>query len=297
MDFIYDFIRNWLQVLVQNGALPEEFKYGFVINSLLCALLVGPVLGALGTIVVVKRMAFFSSAVGNAAITGIALGILFGEPVSAPYISLISFALMFAILLNFVRTKTDMPQDALIAVFLAASIAIGSALMFSVTRKINIHILDSFLFGSILTTSYGDITLLVVTGIFAVVACGFYFNRFLLTGLNPGLAGVRGIRVNVANYVFVIVIALVTVASIKTVGAILVEALLIIPAAASRNISRSLKSFVVWSILFGTVSAVAGIILPVHYGISIPSGAAIIIIATTIFVVTLAFRMVKVRRA
>lgn len=297
MDLIYDFIRNGLQVLVQNGALPEEFKYGFVINSLLCALLVGPVLGALGTIVIVKRMAFFSSAVGNAAITGIAIGILVGEPVAAPYISLISFALMFAILLNFVRTKTDMPQDALIAVFLAASIAVGSALMFSVTRKINIHILDSFLFGSILTTSYSDITLLVITGTIAIATCGFFFNRFLLTGLNPGLAGVRGIRVKAANYIFVIIIALVTVASIKTVGAILVEALLIIPAAASRNISSSLRSFVVWSILFGTISAVAGVVLPVHYSISIPSGAAIIIFATAIFICTLAIRMVRVRRA
>jgi zinc transport system permease protein len=296
MDLVYDFIRNGLQVLVQKGALPDEFKYGFVINSLLCACLVGPVLGALGTIVIVKRLAFFSSAVGNAAITGIALGILFGEPVSAPYVSLISFALLFALLLNFVRTKTDMPQDALIAVFLAASLAAGSALMFSVTRTINIHILDSFLFGSILTTSYSDITLLLVTGGLAVIACGFYFNRLLLSGLDPVLAGVRGVRVTVANYLFVIIVALVTVASIKTVGAILVEALLIIPAAASRNISSSLKSFVLWSVIFGTVSAVAGIVLPVHFDISIPSGAAIIICATGIFVITLVIRMFRVRQ-
>jgi zinc transport system permease protein len=295
MDVVYDFIRNGLQVLVQNGALPEEFRYGFVINSLMCAILVGPVLGALGTIVIVKRMAFFSSAVGNAAITGIALGILFGEPVAAPYISLISFALVFAILLNFARNKTNMPQDALIAVFLAASLATGSALMFTVTRTINIHILDSFLFGSILTTSYNDITLLVVTGAIALFACWFYFNRFLLSGLNPSLAGARGIKVKTANYLFVIVIALVTVASIKTVGAILVEALLIIPAAASRNLSSSLKSFVLWSVLFGTVSACAGIVVPVHYGISIPSGAAIIILATVIFIVTLVIRMFRVK--
>jgi zinc transport system permease protein len=293
MDFLYDGIRNILQILVQNGSLPEEFKYGFVINSLLCACIIGPVLGALGTVVVVKRMAFFSNAVGSAAITGVALGILFGEPVSAPYISLIAFALLFAILLNFARGRTDMSQDALIAVFLAASIAVGSALMFSVTRKINIHILDSFLFGSILTASYSDITLLAITGAVALAAGGWYFNRFLLTGLNSDLAAVRGVKVNVANYLFVVIIALVTVASIKIVGAILVEALLIIPAASARNIARSLRSFVVWSVVFGSAAALAGIVLPVHYNISIPSGAAIIIMATVIFVVTLGIRMVR----
>jgi zinc transport system permease protein len=273
--------------------LPEEFKYGFVINSLLCACIIGPVLGALGTVVVVKRMAFFSNAVGSAAITGVALGILFGEPVSAPYISLIAFALLFAILLNFARGRTDMSQDALIAVFLAASIAVGSALMFSVTRKINIHILDSFLFGSILTASYSDITLLAITGVLALIAGGWYFNRFLLSGLNPDLAAVRGVNVTIANYLFVAIIALVTVASIKIVGAILVEALLIIPAASARNIARSLRNFVIWSVVFGSAAALGGIVLPVHYNVSIPSGAAIIIVATGIFIVTLGIRMVR----
>ena len=295
MDILFDSIRNILQILVQNGTLPEEFKYGFFINSLLCALIAGPVLGALGTVVVVKRLAFFSNAIGHAAITGIALGILFGEPVSAPYISLISFGLLFAILLNFTRSKTDMSQDALIAVFLSSSIAIGSALMFAVTRKINIHILDSFLFGSILTASYDDITLLAVTGALALGVCAIWFNRFMLTGLNPNLAAVRGVRVTLSNYLFVIIVALVTVASIKIVGAVLVEALLIIPAAAARNVATSLKSFFTLSVVFGLLSAATGIIVPVHFNISIPSGGAIIICATILFILTFMVRLVRAR--
>ena len=295
MDIIYDLIRHFLQNAAQNGMLPEMFKYGFIINSLLCALLIGPILGALGTIVVVKRMAFFSSAIGHAAITGIALGIMLGEPVSAPYISLIAFSLLFSLYLNFSRNRTDMSQDALIAVFLSASIAIGSALMFSVTRKINIHILDSFLFGSILTASYSDITLLVIAGAITAVLGLLFFNRFMLAGVNADLAEVRGVPVMAFNYLFVIMIALVTVASVKIVGAVLVEALLIIPAAAARNVCSSLRGFIVYSVIFATIAAATGILLPVHMNWSIPSGGAIIIAATILFLLTMGIRMVRAR--
>ncbi len=295
MEALYDFIRHLAQQWVQNGILPESFKYGFVVNAMLCALLIGPSLGAIGTMVVVKRMAFFSSAIGHAALTGIAIGIFFGEPVSSPYVSLFAFALLFAIYLNFSRNKSGMAHDTLIGVFLAASIAVGSTLMLTVTRKINIHILDSFLFGSILSAGNGDITLLLVITICTVVVGALYFNRLMLTGLNPTLAAVRGVSVTAVNYMFVILIALITVSSVKIVGAILVEALLIIPAAAARNISSSLKSFVLYSVIFASFSALAGIIVPVEMNLSVPSGGAIIIIATMIFIVTLVIKIIRTR--
>ena len=293
MEAVYDWIRHIAQQWVQSGILPESFKYGFVVNALLCALLIGPSLGAIGTMVVVKRMAFFSNAIGYAALTGVAIGIFFGEPVSSPYISLFAFALLFAIFLNFSRNKSGMSHDTLIGVFLAASIAVGSTLMLIVTRKINIHILDGFLFGSILTAENGDITLLLIITTLTIIIGAHYFNRLMLTGLNPTLAAVRGVSVTAVNYMFVILIALITVSSVKIVGATLVEALLIIPAAAARNISSSLKSFVIYSVIFSTFSAITGIILPVEMNLSVPSGGAIIIIATIIFVITLLIRMIK----
>ncbi len=280
MDALYDFIRHLAQQWVQIGILPESFKYGFVVNAMLCALLIGPSLGAIGTMVVVKRMAFFSSAIGHAALTGIAIGIFFGEPVSSPYVSLFAFALLFAIYLNFSRNKSGMAHDTLIGVFLAASIAVGSTLMLTVTRKINIHILDSFLFGSILSAGNGDITLLLIITICTVVVGALYFNRLMLTGLNPTLAAVRGVSVTAVNYMFVILIALITVSSVKIVGAILVEALLIIPAAAARNISSSLKSFVLYSVIFSSFIALTGIIIPVEMHLPVPSGVDIVLIAT-----------------
>jgi len=293
MDFIYDFIRHSAQNMVQAGMLPDSFKFAFVVNSLICAILIGPMLGAIGTAVVAKRMAFFSNAIGNSALTGIAIGILLGEPVNNPYISLFAFAILFAIFLNFSKNKSGMSHDTLIGVFLAASLAIGASLMMFATRDINIHILDGYMFGSILTAGNSDINLLLVVAILAITAAIFGFNRTIISGLNPSLAQVRGVKVLVFDYAFVVLIALITVASVKIVGAILVEALLIIPAAAARNISRSLKSFVSWSIVFATFSAITGIIIPMEFKIPIPSGGAIIIVATIIFISTLLIKIVR----
>jgi len=293
MDFLYDFIRHTAQSMVQAGFLPDSFKFAFVVNSLICAILIGPMLGAIGTAVVAKRMAFFSNAIGNSALTGIAIGILLGEPVNNPYISLFAFAILFAIFLNFSKNKSGMSHDTLIGVFLAASLAIGASLMMFATRDINIHILDGYMFGSILTAGNSDINLLLVVAVAAIAAGIYGFNRTIISGLNPSLAQVRGVKVLVFDYAFVILIALITVASVKIVGAILVEALLIIPAAAARNISRSLKSFVIFSIIFATISAITGIIVPMEFKIPIPSGGAIIIVATAIFILTLLIKIVR----
>ncbi len=293
MDAFYDIIRHGIQNLVQAGYLPSALKYTFVINALMSALLIGPTLGAIGTLVVAKRMAFFSSAIGNAALTGIAIGIIAGEPVAAPYVSLFSFSILFAIFLNFSKNRSGMSHDTLIGVFLAASLAVGSTLMLSVTKKINVHILDNFLFGSIITANSSDITLLLIVVMVTIFVGMKNYNRLLLSGLNPSLASVRKVPVMVYDYLFVVLIALITVASVKIVGAVLVEALLVIPAAAARNVSRSLKSFVITSVIFSTISAVAGIMLPMQLGLSIPTGGAIIIIATIFFLVTLLIRMLE----
>jgi zinc transport system permease protein len=293
MDFLYDFIRHSAQNMVQIGLLPDSFKFAFVVNSLICAILIGPMLGAIGTAVVAKRMAFFSNAIGHSALTGIAIGILLGEPVNNPYISLFAFAILFAIFLNFSKNKSGMSHDTLIGVFLAASLAIGASLMMFATRDINIHILDGYMFGSILTAGNSDINLLLAVAVLAIAAGIYGFNRTIISGLNPSLAQVRGVKVLAFDYAFVILIALITVASVKIVGAILVEALLIIPAAAARNISKSLKSFVIFSIIFATVSAITGIIVPMEFKIPIPSGGAIIIVATIIFIFTLLIKIVR----
>ena len=279
----FEFFRQTVQDWATAGYLPEALAYGFVVNALLAGLMIGPVLGGLGTLVVVKRFAFFSEAVGHAALTGVAIGILLGEPYTGPYGSLFGYCLLFGIVLNFLRNRTGLSPDTLIGVFLSVSLALGASLLLMLAGKINVHILENVLFGSVLTVSGQD---LVVLGIVAVLVLALalpLYNRIMLASFNPQLAAVRGVAVKTLDYLFVVLVTLVTVAAVKVIGAILVGALLVIPAAAARLVSQSLKGFFFLSVLIATISTLFGILLPIVFDLPVPSGAAIILVAGLCF--------------
>ncbi|POF96015.1 metal ABC transporter permease [Pseudomonas putida] len=279
----FEFFRQTVQDWATAGYLPEALAYGFVVNALLAGLMIGPVLGGLGTLVVVKRFAFFSEAVGHAALTGVAIGILLGEPYTGPYGSLFGYCLLFGILLNFLRNRTGLSPDTLIGVFLSVSLALGASLLLMLAGKINVHILENVLFGSVLTVSAQDLLVLGIVAVLVLALALPLYNRIMLASFNPQLAAVRGVAVKTLDYLFVVLVTLVTVAAVKVIGAILVGALLVIPAAAARLVSQSLKGFFFLSVLIATISTLFGILLPIVFDLPVPSGAAIILVAGICF--------------
>ena len=279
----FEIFRQTVQDWATAGYLPEALTYGFVVNALLAGLMIGPVLGGLGTLVVVKRFAFFSEAVGHAALTGVAIGILLGEPYTGPYGSLFGYCLLFGILLNFLRNRTGLSPDTLIGVFLSVSLALGASLLLMLAGKINVHILENVLFGSVLTVSGHDLVVLAIVGAMVLGLALPLYNRIILASFNPQLASVRGVAVKTLDYLFVVLVTLVTVAAVKVIGAILVGALLVIPAAAARMVSQSLKGFFFTSVLIATLSTLIGILLPIVFDLPVPSGAAIILVAGSFF--------------
>ncbi|MCV9918499.1 metal ABC transporter permease [Pseudomonas sp. BT-42-2] len=279
----FEAFRQLVQEWASAGYLPEALAYGFVINALIAGLMIGPVLGGLGTLVVVKRFAFFSEAVGHAALTGVAIGILLGEPYTGPYGSLFGYCLLFGILLNFLRNRTGLSPDTLIGVFLSVSLALGASLLLMLAGKINVHILENVLFGSVLTVSAQDLVVLGIVAILVLALALPLYNRIMLASFNPQLAAVRGVAVKTLDYLFVLLVTLVTVASVKVIGAILVGALLVIPAAAARLVSQSLKGFFFISVVIATLSTLCGILLPIVFDLPVPSGAAIILVAGVCF--------------
>ena len=290
MNAIYESIRIALQGLAANGSLPQAFTYQFVINALLCTLLIGPLLGALGTMIVVKRMAFFSQAVGNAALTGVAIGILLGESYTSPYISMFSFCILFGIALKYTQYRTNLSNDSLIGVFLSISLAFGASLLLYVSAKINTHVMESVLFGSILAVDYSDMNILLVVTLIAALVVVPLYNQMLLSSLNPSLAHARGVNVRILEYVFVVLVTIVTVACLKIIGAVLVEALLLIPAAAARNVSRTLRGFVVGSVIIATLSCILGVLMPMQLGLPVTTVGAIVLGSALVFVVTTIMR-------
>ncbi|PIE64404.1 MAG: zinc ABC transporter permease [Desulfobacterales bacterium] len=295
MEHLYELVRAPLMSMGESGQLPDFFRYAFVVNALLCSLLLGPVLGGVGVMVVTKRMAFFSQAVGQAALTGVALGVFLGEPVTAPYASLFGFCILFGLLMNYTRNRTRMSPDTVIGVFLSISLAVGACVLLYVTGKVNMHVLDNILFGSILTVNSTDMNVLLVISLLCLLVGIPLFNRMLLASFNPGLAYARGVDAKLYDYIFVMMITLITVASLKIVGAVLVEALFIIPAAAARNISKSMKGFFGYSVAIASVSCILGIILPMELELPIPSGGAIVLASTFFFVLTTLWRALSGR--
>lgn len=292
MSVFYTWLRESITQLAVSGTLPSILFYEFVINALFCAIIIGPLLGCVGTMIVAKRMAFFSQAVGNAALTGVAIGVLIGESYTAPYLSMFSFCIVFGILLNYTKSRTRMSTDALIGVFLSISLAIGASLVLFVSARVNTHILESVMFGSILTVNDLDMNvLLAVAAITLLVGLPLY-NRMLLASLNASLAQVRGVQVQLIEYVFIVLVTIITVACVKIIGAVLVEALLLIPVAAARNLSRGLGSFVYNTMIISTLSCFGGILIPMQYDIPVPSGGAIVLVAAAFFIITTIIRNV-----
>jgi zinc transport system permease protein len=285
-------LRSAVQEAAAAGWLPGSLTYGFLINALFAGLVIGPVLGGLGTLVVTKRLAFFSEAVGHAALTGVAIGILAGEPYTGPYGSLFAYCLLFALMVNYMRNRTGLASDTLIGVFLSVSLALGASLLLVLASRVNIHILENVLFGSVLTVDDRDLTILLGVAVAVTVLTLSLFNRMLLASFNPALAAVRGVPVKALDYLFILIVAAVTVASVKVIGAILVGALLVIPAAAARVAAGSLRGFFLLSILFASIAAIAGVLVPVEFKLPVPSGGAIILAAGLMFLIATLSRLV-----
>lgn len=279
-----DSIHQLFATLATQGWLPEMFSYSFLVNAFLASLMIGPLLGVLGTLVVVKRLAFLSEAVGHSALTGVSIGILLGEPITAPWISLFAFSIIFALTLQWVRGRTTVPYDALIGVFLSFALALGAALLMVVAKKVNAHLVEQVLFGSVLTADSQDIVILFTMFVLITALAFNYSNKAYLTALSPEIAKSLRVKTKLHDYSFVLLIALMTVAAVKIIGAVLVGALLLIPAASARLLASNLKSMLAWSIVIATTSALSGVLLPMYMQWAVPTGPAIILVACSWFV-------------
>lgn len=280
---MFEIIRNYIVSMAEAGYLSHNLTFHFVVNALIAGLMLGPLLGGFGTLVVVKKFAFFSEATGHAALTGVAIGILLGEPYDNPYGGLFAYCIFFALFLNYIRNRTALATDTLIGVFLSISLALGASILLILATKINIHILENVLFGSLLTVNDKDLYILLVVSILTVVVLSRYYNELMIISFNAELSKVRRIKTLLLDYIFILLVTLTTIASIKIIGAILVGALLVIPAASARLVAQSMKQYFFISVLIATVATMLGVYLPIAYDIPAPSGGSIILIAGVFF--------------
>ena len=190
--------------------LPADFQYPFLIRGFLCVLVLAPMLGGLSHLVVTRRMAFFSAALGQAALTGVAIGLLLGEPLNAPYGGMFGFCLLSTLAMVYVKRHATLPPDTLIGVFHALTLGLGLCLLVALTRQFNVHQVESVLFGSLLTVTDGDLLLLLVVGVIGLaVLLVRQYNNLLLDSLSPPLASVAGAESAFLEYFFAMLLTLV----------------------------------------------------------------------------------------
>lgn len=260
--------------------LPFEWtEFGYMKNALLAILIITPLFGLVGTMIVNNKMSFFSDALGHSALTGIAIGVLMG--IDNYIISMMGFALLFALCISAVMDSGNSSADTIIGVFSSTGLALGVVLL---SASGGFAKYSGYLIGDILTVQPEEIALLAVIFIAVVLLWVLFFNRYMLTSINADLAASKGIRVRLMEKFFVVVVAVIVTVTIKWVGILIINSLLVLPAAAARNIAKSMRSYHFIAILISLFSGVSGLILSYYMGTA--AGGTIVLIAAVIFFVS-----------
>lgn len=278
MTFWY-WLVSWLPF---EWAAPDTML--FMKNALLAVLVVTPLFGLLSTMVVESRMAFFSDALGHSAFTGMAIGALCGlaEPVGAAVV----FAVVIALLFTFIRQKTHMASDTAISVFSSAAVALG--IFLSTLGGQSFTKFNNLLIGDILSVAPGEIGLLALILLGVVILWVTSFNPMMLSSVHQALADSRGIRVVWKNFLFTAAIAVVVTITMTWVGLLVINALLVLPGAAARNVARNLPQYHLVSVVGGLVCGIGGLLVSYYLGAS--TGASITLLLAVWFFVSLLFR-------
>ncbi len=289
-------LQDGLSSLVRAGRLPEAFAFSFMARGVAAVLILAPLFGALSPLVVARRLAFFSAALGHAAMTGLTIGIVLGEPINGAYGGIFGFCFLAALGMVYVRRRSALPPDTLIGVFLAMTLGLGICLLVAVTKQFNIHQVEAVMFGSLITVTGADLKILlaVAAGVGAVLA--WKANDLGLDSLSVPLAKVAGVRPAFLEYLFVMLLTAAIVVSLKVIGALLVEALVIIPAASARNLARDARGYFAWSVAIALAGALGGLLVSALPGVAVPSGGAVVLALSGLFFVTLGAGAVIGRR-
>ena len=271
MELIYDIIET---------VLPFSFaRFDFMKNALLAVLLVTPLFGMLGTMAVNNKMAFFSDALGHSALTGIAIGVALG--IGDPLVCMLAFGIVFGLAIRKVKSGTKASSDTVISVFSSVSMALGIVIL---SGSGGFAKYSSYLIGDILTVSPAYVGLMAVVLAGTYIVWCFIYNDLLLLSVNPSLSASRGIKNALTENIFVVILAVAVMLSIKQIGILTINSLLILPAAAARNVSYNSRQYLVLSTVISLFCGIAGLVISFYAGTA--AGATMVLIAAAVYFVT-----------
>ncbi len=269
--------------------LPFEWaQFGFMRTALLAILIVSPLFALMGTLVVNNRMAFFSDAIGHASLTGVGLGVLLG--LADPLWALLGFSLVLGAGIIALQRFTRSSMDTVISLCMSVSIALGVVLL---SRGGNFNKFSHYLIGDILSITQKEIAQLLLTT--ACVGGGLLagYNRILLIGINESLARSRGMKAWWAQMLFCAGVVMVVTMNLGWVGILIVNSMLIVPAAAARNVACNARQYVLAALAIAVFSGVAGLLA--SYYANTATGATIVLVMMGCYVLTLAIKAARLK--
>ena len=268
MEMIYSVMEN---------ILPFSWvEYTFMKNALIAILLAAPLFGLVGTMIVNNKMSFFSDAMGHCALTGIAIGVMLGIENYA--VSMLAFAILFAIGIASIIESDVSSSDTIIGVFSSAGIAVGIVIL---SANGGFSKYSGYLVGDILSITKNEIFVLAAIFLVVISVWVISFNKLMLASLSADMAKSKRINVKLYKNLFAVLIALIVTVSIKWVGMLIINSLLVLPAAAAKNIVKSMRAYHIVSVLFSLFSGICGLVLSYYIGTS--AGATIVLISSIIF--------------
>lgn len=256
----------------------------FMKNALLAVLVISPLFGLMSMLVVQNRMAFFSDALGHSAFTGLAVGALCGL-VDATWCA-VALSIVFSLLFTWVTQKSQMSSDTVIGVFSSTAIALG--IFLSTLNGGSFSKFNALLIGDILSVSPDKIAVLALILALTVVLWVLRMNAMTLSSIHPALADSRGVHIWRLEALFNCAVAVVVTLSMTWVGLLVINSMLVLPAAAARNIARNMRQYFLFSLLDAILCGIGGLLVSFYVGSS--TGSSITLLLSAVFFVSLIFR-------
>jgi ABC-type Mn2+/Zn2+ transport system permease subunit len=254
----------------------DLLSHTFMQRALIEAVLIGVICAVIGVYVVLNGLSFIGAGISHSTFAGVVIGLLLGVD---PLITALLFSTAVALSIGWVSEKTDLKHDTSVGIFFAATMALG-VLLIGFLKDFYVDVF-SYLFGNILALTSTDIWISVAMTLIIAGVVFALFKEFLALSFDGEVAAVMGLPVRLLHYLLLVLIALTVVLSVKSVGVVLVSALIVTPAAAAYQLTVNFRRMMLLSVLIGIGSSLSGLLL--SYWINFPSGAGIVLIATAVF--------------
>ncbi len=256
-------------------------KYSFLQRALITSILVGVICGLVGVFIILRGLVFMGAGIAHASFAGGALGILLGVN---PFFTIFLFSTGSALSIGYINEKGYV-EDKNVAVGIIFSLTMALAILFISLIQTYSASVNALLFGNVLVVTTEDLILLILFGVLILLIIFFMKKELFFITFDYDMASATGLPVRFLSYLFLILISLAIVVSLKAIGAILVFAMIITPAAAAYQWSFKLNKIIILSVIFGSISSFFGLWL--SYEWDLPSGSTITIMVSIIFVISM----------